>query len=348
MQRKQIRFKMHKNTTFVSQTFAFMQLRTPLEESPLTSQCQIDHSSHLICLGSCFAENIYHFLHENKFSVFTLKGTFFNPVSISKIIVSSLNNTPIDTGLFYERNGRFLHFDWPAHYHAASQEALLSILQQALDDLKKHLSEATHLVLIWGTAWVYLYENQIVSNCHKAPSAWFEKKLLTFEQLTKAFDDLMQALPKSLHVIHTLSPVRHLKDGLKNNLISKSIIRTAMFWAENKYVSLLQYFPAFELMQDDLRDYRFYTSDLIHPNTQALAYIYEYFERSFFSIETQNIVKKWLNIRKQIAHNPIDIFDPEYLKNLLTLLSKLKEITIFSVEDEIKIINEKIAMITQK
>jgi hypothetical protein len=211
-----------------------------------------------------------------------------------------------------------------------------------------HYLEHTSLILVtYGTAWVYKRVDcgEIVSNCHKMPTKNFVKRLMKEDEIVQSFREMnatLLELNPNAKVIVTVSPVRHLKDGLEQNSVSKAILRTACNTMVTQFKNV-EYFPAYELMMDDLRDYRFYKSDMIHPSEEAENYIWEKFGEKYFSEDTKNFIKKWESIVSALNHkafHPSSHGHQIFLKDTLRRLEDLK--TSVDVSEELRIVKSQI------
>jgi lysophospholipase L1-like esterase len=266
----------------------------------------------IFTIGSCFADAIGQQLVGNKFNVQVNPfGTVYNPVSIFRLLSYCVDNTHIDNAGFLKRDDFCFHHDFHSTHAATDQPALAKQLQQLIDNQREHLMKSNILVLTYGTAFVYRRKDngQIVANCHKVPAAQFTKELITVDQIVQDFRTVMNKLKSinpAVKVILTVSPVRHTKDGLEENAVSKSLLRVACHaLAQEKDVS---YFPSYELMMDDLRDYRFYKTDRIHPTEEAEEYIWEKFTEAYLDEHTQSLLQEWHEIKSALHHKP---FQPE-------------------------------------
>jgi len=256
-------------------------LSTPISISK--SNFPIDYQSKMILMGSCFAENI-----GNKFQYFKFNtlvnpfGIIFNSVSIEKMIERVvLQKTFSKEDIFYH-NERWHSYEVHSDCSTDDPEALLNNLNQLLSETKKQLQEATHFIITYGTSWVYrnIETNAIVANCHKVPQKQFTKELLSIDRIQKSIQNtisLIATLNPKCNFIFTVSPVRHLKDGFVENQVSKAHLIAAIYATTNPKQQTLNYFPSYEIMMDELRDYRFYADDMIHPSPMAIDYIWERF-----------------------------------------------------------------------
>lgn len=309
-----------------------MQFHTELTPDRLpTPICLNDR---FVTIGSCFAEVIGRQLADHKLHVLNNPfGTVFNPVSITKLLLMALDNKAPDEKLYLERDGIWYHYDFHSSLCANSRQELTDYLIERLQFTRKALLEANWLFLTFGTATVYRHikTEKVVANCHKTPGNQFEKYLYTLDHLRdelNAFFRKVHRLNPALRVLLTVSPVRHTRDTLPVNQVSKSMLRVLChdltLWNDWAH-----YFPSYEIMVDDLRDYRFYEADLIHPNAQAQEYIFEKFVQSAFDDELRRFVTEWTSIRHALAHRPFNSQSSAhraFLNVLLKQLDKLREL----------------------
>ncbi|MCS6820317.1 MAG: GSCFA domain-containing protein [Microscillaceae bacterium] len=273
----------------------------------------IHYKHKILSIGSCFAQNMGDKLKQAGLEVLINPfGTVFNPISLHNLLLpNTFESENIEQGIVYYEEV-FYHEDFHSEIKAKSQEELKNLIKKQQDITQNYLKNADWLLLTWGTAWVYVRKekNKIVANCHKLPQKLFEKYLLSVEEISQNFQKLYQFLqninPK-LQIILTISPVRHLKDTLVLNNVSKATLLLAKHWIVERYEKV-SYFPSYEIMLDDLRDYRFYASDLLHPNEQALQYIWEKFSATYFDSLTQQYCIDFEQISKAKAHKP---FNPD-------------------------------------
>lgn len=281
-----------------------MKFTTPVKIIP--SANHINHSHDLVSMGSCFADNIGRQLLKDGFRVAVNDlGILFNPTSIQQVIMDALTNNR-DENLVVERNKMFYHYGYHAKLYAATKRDLLAKLDEGLKQLKTNLENADYLILTFGTAWVYelIEQDKIVANCHKIKQDSFRKKLLNLTELKSAYTtvfDKLKALNPKLEIILTVSPVRHTKNGLHENNSSKAILHLLTDYLCETY-SFVNYFPAYELVIDELRDYRFYKEDMIHPTDQAVEYVYKKFSDIYFEEATVLKVAKIAKLAKAEKH----------------------------------------------
>lgn len=269
----------------------------------------ISSKTEMILLGSCFAEEIGKRLEELSFPVsVNPAGIIFNPVSLADLLDNS-SSSLVDERMLLARDDQHYHYGCHSKVYGKSKDELIQKIKIIQQQIKTKLTSAEILQITFGTAWAYrhLQTNNIVANCHKIPQKEFSKELLDLEELKqiylKLFTRLFEINPK-LQVLLTVSPVRHIKDGIHENNLSKSILLLLSDYLVNTF-SKVSYFPAYELIVDDLRDYRFYKEDLIHPTNQAVDYVFEKFSETYFSNETRRSVKTILEKIKLDAHWPL-------------------------------------------
>ena len=303
--------------------------RTVIEE--IKSPFKIAHQDLILTMGSCFSQEMGGKLAENKFntSVNSL-GTIFNPLSIFELLELSMESSLSIEEAMLERDGQFYNHKFHSSFNAESNAALLSKINNRLAEVKSDLTKAKVLFITFGTAWVYeSLENQtLVANCHKIPKKHFNKRLLELKEIVDAFFNLkenIQAINPEIQIVLTVSPVRHTKDSLTLNSASKSLLRLACHYLSDMAAGV-HYFPSYEIVMDDLRDYRFYEKDMIHLNEQGLDYIWEVFSKTFFSKATQTTNQEWQKITQSLGHRPFNSSNPKHQKFLRSTLDKLQNL----------------------
>jgi hypothetical protein len=308
------------------------------------SPSKISLNNPFLTLGSCFADEIGKLLRENKFSVLPNPfGTIYNPYSIHKLLYYAIEGKPPLDNTYLNHNEVFLNYDFHSEFSALSQVELNEKIEASINTAHTFLKNASQLILTYGTAWVYERHDtsEVVANCHKKPSAEFTKSLLTHEKIIESFQDVYSALKTfnpSLKIILTVSPVRHIKDTLELNSVSKSVLRLACHTISTTYTDV-EYFPAYEIMLDDLRDYRFYKADMIHPTEEAVDYIWEAFMNTYADQDLKNFLKQWKEIQTAMAHKPFHPSTTAHQKFLNDLLKKLELLsTKVDVKSEISLI----------
>lgn len=289
------------------QKIKFMKLQTHVEISPLAEK--ISHKNKILLIGSCFAENIGDKLSSAKFNVNCNPfGIIYNPVSIQnsfEIIEKKKTFTKED--LFYE-NGI-----WKSFYHHSrfSDTDLNNTLKNINDSINfsfDFLKTTDFIFITLGTSWVYELKekNIIVSNCHKMSAINFKKRLLSIEENINSLQSIIniaKRMNSDVKIVFTVSPVRHIKDGHNENTISKSLLFAAIHEVQKKNTNIF-YFPAYEILMDELRDYRFYADDMIHPSNKAIEYIWELYSKAFFSTKTIGFIKEIEDLKRAMQHKP--------------------------------------------
>jgi lysophospholipase L1-like esterase len=292
----------------------------------------IDYNSKIVSLGSCFAENMGDKFQYFKFQSSTNPfGIIFNPVSIEKIIDRVVKETLFTEEDVFFYNERWHCFEVHSDLSCASQDELLRSLNQILRETKKQLEEATHVIITYGTSWVYrnIEKDAIVANCHKVPQKQFIKELLTVDVIEKSIAntiDLIQSINPNCNFIFTVSPVRHLKDGFVENQWSKANLITAIhdkLRAEICNLKSAIYFPSYEIMMDELRDYRFYAEDMMHPSQIAIDYIWERFKETTISETAYATMDAVESIQKGLQHRPFNPNSESHKKFELNLEAKI-------------------------
>lgn len=305
--------------------------RTIIEFEP--SQNKISYQTPVLFLGSCFTENIGNKMTELKLPTLVNPfGVLYNPSSVRQGLEILL-----DTRDFNEKDLDFYNEQWFSFYHDTEysntdKNSCLDNINASLNLSRKHLRKANYLLITFGTAWVYHYikTGRIVSNCHKIPAKEFERRKLSVEDIFVQWAKLLNRIEDfnpDLNVIFTVSPVRHWKDGAIQNQLSKSTLILAIHKLKNLFENV-EYFPAYEIMMDDLRDYRFYADDMLHPSKVAIDYIWENFSRTYFNTETSDIIKevdKIIQARNHRPLNPDTDSHKKFLENQIEIINKISK-----------------------
>lgn len=250
-----------------------MQFRTTINISP--SPVQLDHSRRVMMIGSCFSEHIAERMQRAGFHVVSNPfGIMFNPASIAQTIerLASARMYVIDDLML--SGERWVSFDFHGDFASRSKQTALDAMNRAVECGSKVLREADTIVLTLGTAWIYRQQGAIVANCHKLPSQMFSREMMSVEQITELLTQTIEQHLAGKRVVLTVSPVRHVADDLAANSLSKAVLRVAAANVAERFEQV-DYFPSFEIMNDDLRDYRFYEADMVHPTAVAVDYIWE-------------------------------------------------------------------------
>ena len=280
---------------------------------PITQNANpIDYNSKIVSFGSCFAENMGDKLLYYKFQTQVNPfGIIFNPFSIEKLIERVVLQRYFTKDDIFFFNERWHCYEVHSELSDADSEVFLSKLNQILLDTQKQLQQATHIIITYGTSWVYRHieTNGIVANCHKVPQKQFSKELLSIDSIQKSIQNtvsLIATLNPKCNFIFTVSPVRHLKDGFVENQVSKAHLIAAIYATTNTKQQALNYFPSYEIMMDELRDYRFYADDMIHPSSMAIDYIWERFAATQIDASAITTMELVQTIQKGLAHRPFN------------------------------------------
>lgn len=309
--------------------------RIPIQKS----ENPIDYNSKILSIGSCFAENMAekfeYFKFQNTVNPF---GIIFNPVSIEKLISRVVNQELFTENDIFFHNERWNCYEVHSELSNSNKEEFLKNLNLILKLAKTQITEATHIIITYGTSWIYRNKvsNQIVANCHKVPQKHFDKEILSVETIEKSIQntiDLILKINPSCNFIFTISPVRHIKDGFVENQRSKAHLIIALHQIINYQLSIVNYFPSYEIMMDELRDYRFYADDMLHPSQAAIDYIWIRFFENYVSENEFETMNQVCEIQKALHHKP---FNPNSESHVL-FLSKL--------QDKIMVIQQKIPLI---
>ena len=295
-----------------------------LTKIPLTkSKNTIDYSSQLLLLGSCFSENIGAKLEYYKFQGLQNPfGILFHPLAIERLIEKSVNQELFTEEDVFNENEQWHSFDAHSSLSNPSKEQIITDLNNAISRTSTQVNTASHIIITLGTAWVYrkTSSNKVVANCHKVPQSNFTKELLSVEEVIESLKRVItfvQSVNPTVQFIFTVSPVRHLKDGFLENQRSKAHLIAAIHQVLNE--DRVSYFPSYELMMDELRDYRFYAKDMIHPNETAIEYIWEKFIEVWLASNTSSTMKKIEKVQKGMLHKPFNENSDQHQKFLVKL-----------------------------
>lgn len=282
-----------------------MQFRTITKITPLRQK--IAHNNTIFSLGSCFAENIAQKLAERKFRITEApSGILFNPESIARTLEIYQNNVQLGGQELRLGDEGWFSYDFHSSLSHVEHDTALQQMQDAINLGHRSLQEADVVVITFGTAMVYTLkeQQQVVANCHKQPQQLFSRSMLSVDDIVQRYCPLMEGALRDKLVIFTVSPIRHLSDGLEDNSLSKATLRLAIDALIKRYANA-EYFPSYEILCDELRDYRFYAEDMIHPSKVAVEYIWERFEEFAFSAATIDLVKRIKRIAEAVAHRPL-------------------------------------------
>jgi hypothetical protein len=270
---------------------------------------QISYQDNILLLGSCFSDNIGGFLSNNRFSVLSNPfGTLFNPISIANVLKMTLNPEFFTDNYSYSFDNQWVSFAHHGSFSHTDENQFKKQIEQQFIETKNFLEKANFLFITFGTSYCYRFTERslVVANCHKIPNTKFEKFRTDVCEIVELYKELIQKIHSfnpALKIIFTVSPVRHLGDGFHENQLSKAVLHLAVeqLTKEEK----VYYFPAYEVVMDDLRDYRFYAEDLCHPGNNAIRYIEKIFADSFFSPQTKEKQKEIEKENKFLYHRKL-------------------------------------------
>lgn len=298
---------------------------------PFSSDLKISHTDRTLCTGSCFAEHMGSRLQKLKFPILLNPfGIVYNPVSISQGFERILSGEKFQLEDLFEHLGLWHSFAHHGSFSLPDRQAALDKINRSLLDARTFLEHANRLIVTLGTANVFVLKKNgtVVANCHKLPGQEFERRRLSVGEVVNAlgpvFEKLKELTASPLQIILTVSPVRHLRDGLVENQRSKA---TLLLAAEElcKTLPNIRYFPSFEILLDDLRDYRFYEEDMAHPNSLAVDYIWQYFEEAFFEEKTRQLCRQIEKILAAANHRPFHPHSAEHRTFLEKQLAAVQE-----------------------
>jgi hypothetical protein len=293
----------------------------------------IDYRSNILLIGSCFVENIGDKLDYFKFrNSQNPLGILFHPMAIENLIANAVKEKVYTENDIFFHNEQWHCFDAHSRISNLSKDTLLDDLNNNIKSTKRRIEESTHVFITLGTSWVYRHieTNRPVANCHKIPQKLFLKELLSVDEISKSIDSivsLVKSVKEDASIIFTVSPVRHIKDGFVENTLSKanliSGIHTVLLQQLN---SKCHYFPSYEIMLDELRDYRFYKEDMLHPNETAINYIWEKFQQTWINESASKTMRDVEDVQKGIQHKPFNQKSKAHLNFLQNLEDKKQAI----------------------
>lgn len=280
---------------------------------------QIGYASRILMLGSCFTENIGEKLTYFKFDADVNPcGIVYNPSSAARVLEILLEGKPFTEDKLMQHDGKWLSLLHHGCFSSSHRDTCLCQINERLTRAAERLKNTDLLVITFGTAWVFRYkrDGRIVSNCHKIPASEFERFRLEPGEIVTEYTALIHRLRKvnpSLRVIFTVSPIRHWKDGAHGNQLSKSVLLLAIDSLVHR-LEKVHYFPAYELVMDELRDYRFYAEDLLHVSPVTVEYIWERFRDTYMGKDTFELMTRIDKVNKTLLHRPTDAGSGKWLQ----------------------------------
>jgi len=295
-------------------------------------ETKISHHSGIMFLGSCFAENIGDRLVENRFHIeINPFGIIYNPLSIANSLDILIENKKFTENDLFFNNDQWNSFFHHSRFSNPDKQECLNNINSRIETANDFLKKADYLFITIGTSWVYEYieTKMIVSNCHKIPAGEFNRLFLSTNQIIDIFSQVIQQIRDynfKIKIIFSISPIRHLKDTAEGNMISKATLLVSVY--ELNKIFGTGYFPAYEIMMDDLRDYRFYDDDKVHPSKQAIDYIWEKFANAYLEEESRAFIKEFTKIHAAVHHRPVNEKSEGYqafLRSHLQLVEKMQK-----------------------
>ena len=304
-----------------------MKLYTTVHVTP--SEKKIGYGDKILLLGSCFADNIGAKFEEHYFQT-TINpfGTLYNPASIAKAVLD-MGYGPSGMGLV-EHNGLWHSMMHHGSYSGVDKEEVIARCEESRIQMQETLQQASVVIVTFGTAWVYEYNGEVVANCHKLPANRFVRRRLTVDEIVNVWQPIIASMPDK-HWIFTVSPIRHIKDGLHENQVSKAILLQAVdrliSIQSNSLMGSKSYFPSYEIMLDELRDYRFYAEDMVHPSAVAVDYIWQRFVETYMTTDTQQEMRILHQLWRDRHHRFLHPDSPEaeqFAEHIKTRLQQLQ------------------------
>jgi hypothetical protein len=293
----------------------------------------ITHHDPLLLMGSCFTENIGEKLRRHKFNVLeNPNGILFNPVSVAEALTGYVENNPVSGNDLFYLNEAWHSWKHHSRFSAVTTEDAVARINASTQAAHGFLKHASYVVITLGSAWIYKLtekapgyaEGKIAANNHKAPADWFQRKLMTTEEVLRVLDNCLHRIflfNPDAKIIFTISPVRHLREGVVENNRSKAVLIQAVHHLVEKF-DRLYYFPAYELVIDDLRDYRFYAEDLVHPNYFATRYVWEKLVDACMDEKTKQLMEEIAAINLGYQHKPFNAASEQHMKFLRTFYNR--------------------------
>lgn len=273
---------------------------------------KIDYYSEIFLIGSCFVNNIGEKLDYYQFQNYRNPfGIVFHPVAISKFLQRCAQGYIFSETDVLNFNDQWLSFQSHSETSKQSKEEIISFLNQEVSKAREFISKSTHIIITLGTAWVYekIESGEMVMNCHKIPSNQFKKRILSASEIKKSYQEIIASIRKvnpNAEIIFTISPIRHIKDGLVENNRSKGLLISTLHEFLENVEGGVSYFPAYEIVMDELRDYRFYNEDLVHPSTTAIEIVWNKFLITWISQLSVKIMEDVEAVQKGLLHKPFN------------------------------------------
>jgi len=310
-----------------------IKLRTEVELPEFNTK--LGYRQQSLMIGSCFAENIGNYLQEHCIPVMVNPfGILYNPLSVANCLEQLMTRKTFTEDDLFFSNGLYSSFSHHGRFSGPDHGKVLSHINSEAAEALIQLQNASHLFITFGTSWVFQHKEsgKVVSNCHKLPAAIFNHNRLSVDQITEIWIPLigqLRIINPNLQIVFTVSPIRHLKDGAHENQLSKSTLLLTIEALISSYGNgLISYFPSYELVLDELRDYRFYTSDMAHLSELATDFIREKFAETILDREAQSIINEIDKLIQALKHKPFNPLETGYISFIEAQLGKLDQLRI--------------------
>ena len=286
-----------------------MEFRTTVKTSE--NRSWLHHSDSVVLLGSCFSDNIGAKMRGALINAtINPMGTLYNPMSIARTVNRLIDGEPIAGMDLFMQGGVWNSYDFHSRHSMPDKQATIDHMNRCIEQGHDALKQCHLLTVTLGTALVYRLRatGEVVANCHKVPQHEFERKMASVSEMVRELDSMLTRLHEfnpDLRIILTVSPIRHIADGLDTNSLSKAALRVAIHEVMTRHSGYCDYFPAYEIMLDDLRDYRFYTNDMVHPSDVAIEYIWQAFQATYLDDHSAIAVARCERIHKRLQHRPM-------------------------------------------
>ncbi len=286
-----------------------MEFRTTVKTGE--NRSWLHHSDSVVLLGSCFSDNIGAKMHGALINAtVNPMGTLYNPMSIARGVQRLIECRPVAGQELFMQGGVWNSYDFHSRHSKPDKQVAIDHMNARIEQGHQALETAQLLTITLGTSIVYRLKatSEVVANCHKVPQHEFERKMATVGEMTDVLDAMLTALHEfnpGLKIILTVSPIRHIADGLDTSSLSKASLRVAIHEVMKRHRDYCDYFPAYEIMLDDLRDYRFYSSDMVHPSDVAVEYIWQAFQATYLDDHSALAVARCERIHKRLQHRPM-------------------------------------------
>lgn len=303
-----------------------------------------NHSDKFLLIGSCFATEMSLFFKKYCFGYLNPYGTIYNPISLANNFEKLISKELYNERNLINNSGVFLSWNHSGKYYSNSSDLLLKKINEQQEEVFKILKSNSVIFITFGTSKLYIHKesNQVVANCHKQMKTIFSSRRATVDEVVESWRSILKKIDNT--VIFTVSPVRHVREGLVENNLNKSVLLLAIDQLCKEFPEKVSYFPSYEILIDELRDYRFYSNDWIHPSEEAKEFIWNKLSDILLSKKTKKLNIEIHKIRTSLAHQPKFGINTEYLSFLNKTLQKIKEIKrntpYYSWKDEENTINE--------